>query len=246
MTEKRRRLDTELVSRGLLTSREKAQAFIIAGHVLVNDSPATKAGMAIDDDDVIRLRNVPDHYVSRSAHKLLHALDHFSFNPIGLTCLDVGSSTGGFTQVLLERGATKVYAVDVGTQQLDFSLRSDPRIILRENTHVKNLMPSDFGEALRLVTIDVSFISLRQVLPLVHKLMPEGGHCISLFKPQFEVGAVNLKKGIVKDVRLSEKNMEALISEMQSQGLVALGVTPSALLGSKGNQEYLILWQNGR
>lgn len=243
MSAKRRRLDTELVARGLLTSREKAQAFIIAGHVLVNDAPATKAGMAIDDEDQIRLRNIPDHYVSRSAHKLIHALDHFQVNPSGFVCLDVGSSTGGFTQVLLERGAAKVYAVDVGTQQLDFSLRSDPRIVLRENTHVKNLSVSDFSEPLQLVTIDVSFISLRHVLPLVQKLMPQNSQCVSLFKPQFEVGAANLKKGIVKDTRLSERNMAELLEEMKSQGLVALGTTASTLLGSKGNQEYLILWQ---
>jgi 23S rRNA (cytidine1920-2'-O)/16S rRNA (cytidine1409-2'-O)-methyltransferase len=243
MIPKRRRLDTELVARGLIHSREKAQALIIAGHVLVNDTPASKPGHAIQESDLIRLRNVPDQYVARSAHKLIHALDHFQLSPQDSVCLDVGSSTGGFTQVLLERGAKKVYAVDVGTQQLDFRLRSDPRIFLRENTHVKDLKITDFPEPLALVTIDVSFISLRLVLPLVKDLMPDQGLCISLFKPQFEVGAAHLKKGIVKDTRLSLQNLEALVIEMKSQNLVALGSTPSSVLGSKGNQEYLILWQ---
>lgn len=235
-----RRLDLELVARGLAPTRARAQALILAGKVLVDGRPVTKAGTAVGPEAAIRLV-VPDHpYVSRGALKLAAALDAFGIDPSGLDCLDVGASTGGFTQLLLERGARRVIALDVGRNQLDWKLRSDPRVTVMEGVNARTLAPGDLPFPVRLATFDVSFISLRLVVPPVLPWIESGGTVVCLVKPQFEAGREQVGKGgIVRDEAARRAAIDGTVAALEALGLERIGLVPSPIRGQKGNLEEL-------
>ena len=219
------RLDTLLVERGLVATRERARALILAGQVRVNGQPATKAGHAVQPDDEVTL-DTPDHpYVGRGGVKLAHALDVFGIAPAGRMALDIGASTGGFTDVLLQRGATKVVAVDVGHGQLDWKLRSDPRVVVMERQNARTLTPQQLPEDARrfdLITIDVSFISLRQILPVLPPLLQPGGDVVALVKPQFEAGREEVGKGgIVRDEGVHKRVVDEVTAAAAGPGPAA-------------------------
>lgn len=239
----KQRLDQLLVDRGLVPSRERARALILAGDVLVGGHPVTKAGTAVDEAADIRLR-APDHpWVSRGGIKLAHALDTFSITVDGASTLDIGASTGGFTDVMLQRGATHVVALDVGHNQLDWKIRSDPRVSVIEGANARHLAPADLPEAFRrfdLITIDVSFISLRHILPVVPPLLRPDGHLVALIKPQFEAGREDVGKGgIIRDEAVRQRVIDEVTAAAKSCGLDRLGLIPSPITGSEGNTEYL-------
>lgn len=238
------RLDQLLVARGLVASRERARALILAGDVLVEGHPQTKAGTAIAPDAEIRLR-VPDHpYVSRGGLKLAHALDHFHLDPTGRRALDIGASTGGFTDVLLQRGAAHVVALDVGHNQLDWKIRSDPRVTVIEGVNARQLRPDQFEVSLLpfdIVTIDVSFISLSHILPNVPALLSPAGSVVALVKPQFEAGRDEVGKGgIVRDEAVHARVIEDVAGVAAQVGLVRRGLEPSPIAGAEGNREFLM------
>jgi 23S rRNA (cytidine1920-2'-O)/16S rRNA (cytidine1409-2'-O)-methyltransferase len=236
---KKNRIDRLLVERGLFDSRAKAQAAIAAGQVTANAEPVRKASEEIAVDAA--LSATPAHpYVSRGGVKLAAALDHFGFNPKGRVCLDVGASTGGFTQVLLERGATRVYAVDVGRAQLHESLRGRPEVVSFEETDIRACTPARFRETPNFVTIDVSFISLKLVLPLALKLVAHRTQVIALIKPQFEVGPAKAKKGIVRDAALHAAVCDDISAFVTELGWRVVGIIPSPIAGGDGNAEFLL------
>jgi 23S rRNA (cytidine1920-2'-O)/16S rRNA (cytidine1409-2'-O)-methyltransferase len=235
----RQRADRLLVARGLFESRAKAQAAIDAGQVFANDVIVRKPSEEIASDAV--LRATPAHpYVSRGGVKLAAALDHFGFDPRGRVCLDIGASTGGFTQVLLERGARKVYAVDVGRAQLHETLRARPEVVVLEETDIRNVSPARFEEAPDLVTIDVSFISLKLVLPVALTLTKTPARLVALIKPQFEAGRAALKKGVVRDVAVHVAVCDDIAAFVASLGWRVIGVIPSPIAGGDGNAEFLL------
>ena len=238
------RLDLLLVERGLVATRERARAMILAGEVRVAGQPATKAGMAVPHDAEVALRS-PDHpYVGRGGLKLAHALDTFRIPVAGRTALDIGASTGGFTDVLLQRGATRVVALDVGHGQLDWRIRSDPRVIVMERINARTLAPDDLPAGTRrfdLVTIDVSFISLRHILPVVPPLVGPGADIIALVKPQFEAGRDEVGKGgIVRDETVQARVVEDVTAAANTLGLTRVGLVASPITGMEGNQEFLL------
>ncbi len=240
---KKERLDLKLVALGLVSSRTRAQAMIMSGHVLVNDVPETKAGTLVAEDVQIRLRHEEDPYVSRAAYKLLSALDGFSIDPKDKMALDIGASTGGFTQVLLERGVQKVIALDVGTNQLHWKIRSDPRVVVLEKTNARNLTPDQLPYAPSLVVVDVSFIGLNVIFPAIVKVMSPSGMIITLIKPQFEVGRESVGKGgIVTDPIAVENAITRVTQSAEEFGLKRLGLIQSPIKGTDGNQEYLAAW----
>jgi len=242
---KRERLDKLLVERGLVASREEGRGRILAGEVFVNDRPIAKAGTLIDAAAEIRVKGALP-YVSRGGVKLARALQEFSIEVSGKIVLDVGASTGGFTDCLLASGARQVFAVDVGYGQLDWKLRSDPRILVLERTNIRHLQLADLPSPADLATIDVSFISLRLVLPQVTRLLVPDGEIVALIKPQFEVGKGKVGKGGV--VRSAEDHAR-VISEIKDAasalGLKSQGITESPLLGPKGNKEFFIYLNRG-
>ncbi len=247
MSEKRkktpkRRLDLLLVERGLVQSRERAKAMVLAGRVVVDEHAVTKAGMPVAEDAIIRLKGEDCPFVSRGGLKLSGTLDHFSVNPEGYVCLDVGASTGGFTDCLLQRGAKRIYALDVGTNQLAWKLRKDERVVVWENTHVKELKRENIPESLvDLIVIDASFISLRLVLPPLLPFLKEGSRLLALVKPQFEVGRENVGKGgVVREERLREEAVQVIVSLLESEGIPVAGSHPAPIKGPKGNQEIFI------
>jgi 23S rRNA (cytidine1920-2'-O)/16S rRNA (cytidine1409-2'-O)-methyltransferase len=238
------RLDQLLVEHGLVPSRERARALILAGDVLVGGHPVTKAGTAVDVTAAITLRR-PDHpWVSRGGIKLAHALDTFGIDPRGAQALDVGASTGGFTDVLLQRGATRVLALDVGHNQLDWKIRSDPRVAVIEGANARHLTPDQLpadARAFDIITIDVSFISLAHILPVVPGLLTGTGHVIALVKPQFEAGREEVGKGgIVRDEAVHTRVVEAVIAAARGAGLHDAGLIPSPITGAEGNREFLL------
>jgi len=237
---KGRRLDLELVERGLAPSRARAQGLILAGKVLVDGVRVTKAGTPVPPGAPIRLLE-PDHpYVSRGALKLRAALDAFGIDPAGLDCLDVGASTGGFTELLLERGARRVIALDVGRNQLAWRLRNDPRVTVMEGVNARTLGPDDLPFSVQLATVDVSFISLRLVVPPVLAHVEAGGWLICLVKPQFEAGREQVGKGgIVRDEAVRRRVVESTVAALEALGLERIGVVPSPIRGQKGNLEAL-------
>jgi 23S rRNA (cytidine1920-2'-O)/16S rRNA (cytidine1409-2'-O)-methyltransferase len=236
---KKDRIDRLLVERGLFDSRAKAQAAIAAGLVTANAAPVRKASEEIAVDAA--LSATPAHpYVSRGGIKLAAALDHFGFDPKGRVCLDIGASTGGFTQVLLERGAKRVYAVDVGRGQLHESLRGRPEVVSYEETDIRTCSPARFRATPNLVTIDVSFISLKLVLPAALKLVAHRTQVVALIKPQFEVGPTLVKKGIVRDAVLQTAVCEDISAFVTSLGWRVLGIIPSPITGGDGNAEFLL------
>ena len=238
------RLDLELVRLRLAPTRERARALILAGQVLVNGRPARTAGDGVAEGDTITLA-VPDHpYVGRGGLKLAHALDAFAIDVAGFRALDIGASTGGFTDVLLQRGASSVVALDVGHGQLDWKLRNDPRVMVRERVNARHLVPSDLPEGHRtfdIVTIDVSFISLRYILPVVPPLLRPGAHVIALVKPQFEAGRSEVGAGgIVRDAAVHERVVSEITAAADTVGLERAGLADSPIEGAEGNREFLL------
>jgi 23S rRNA (cytidine1920-2'-O)/16S rRNA (cytidine1409-2'-O)-methyltransferase len=235
----RQRADRLLVERGLFDSRTKAQAAIAAGLVTANAAPVRKASEEIAVDAA--LSATPAHpYVSRGGVKLAAALDHFKFDPQGRICLDVGASTGGFTQVLLERGAKRVYAVDVGHGQLHESLRGRPEIVSLEQTDIRTLSAAQLNEPPDLVTVDVSFISLKLALPPALALAKPPAQLIALIKPQFEAGRAQAKKGIVRDPAVHAAVCDDISAFVASLGWRVLGIISSPITGGDGNAEFLL------
>ena len=235
----KQRLDVLLVARGLAPSREKAQAMIMAGEVTVNAQKAMKPGQTVEPEATLGIAETP-RYVSRGGFKLEAALDAFRIDPHGWTCLDVGSSTGGFTDCLLQRGAARVYAFDSGTNQMDWRLRKDPRVVLRENFNARYLTPGDTGELVDLAVCDVSFISVTLILPAVAPLLKSSGQMVILVKPQFEVGKGLVGKGgVVRDPALRGEACLRVGAAVHALGF-ATEIIPCPVLGSEGNQEFLL------
>jgi 23S rRNA (cytidine1920-2'-O)/16S rRNA (cytidine1409-2'-O)-methyltransferase len=234
------RLDQLVVERGLAPSRERARALILAGQVLVGGQPATKAGTSVDAAAAIALVT-PDHpYVGRGGLKLAHALDAFGVPVEGRECLDIGASTGGFTDVLLQRGAARVVALDVGHGQIDWKLRNDPRVVVVEGFNARHLKPADLPAPVDLVVIDVSFISLAQILPAVPALLTPGADVIALVKPQFEAGRGEVRKGVIKDAAIHARVLDEVAAAAAGVGLTPAASTPSPITGQKGNVEFFL------
>ena len=235
------RLDLLLVARGLAPTREKAQALILAGLVEVDGRPGVKAGEGVAEDAAIEVAGPPHPYVSRGGVKLAAALDHFAIDPSGRVCLDVGASTGGFTDCLLQRGAARVYAVDVGHGQLDAKLRADPRVVVREKVNARALSAAQVPESVAIAVADVSFISLRLILPALVPLVERGGVVIVLVKPQFEAGRAEVPRGGVVRSEATRRRVVAEIEEAgRNLGLTVLGALPSPIQGARGNAEFLL------
>lgn len=238
---KKERIDKILVDKGIAISRERAKAMIMEGNILVNGAPVTKSGAMIDKDADIVLRGKDIPYVSRGGLKLKAALEHFNINLEGLVAMDIGSSTGGFTDCLLQRGAKKVYCIDVGYGQLAWSLRNDPRVILLERTNIRHLGKESIPDAVDFVTIDVSFISLEKVIPKAMEFMTENGTILALVKPQFEVGKGEVGKGgIVRDEEKRLLSVKSVREFAENAGLRTEGVFESPVAGQKGNREYFL------
>jgi len=233
------RADRLLVERGLFESRAKAQAAIAAGLVIAGDRPVRKASEELAAD-VTLLAQSEHPYVSRGGVKLAAALDCFGFDPRGRCCLDVGASTGGFTQVLLERGAARVYAVDVGSGQLHASLRAEPRVVSLEQTDIRAVSPALLPQTPDFITLDVSFISLKLVLPPALKLVRSPADMVALIKPQFEAGRAQLKKGIVRDAGVQAAVCDDIAAALADLGWTVTGLLPSPIVGGDGNREFLI------
>jgi len=240
----RERIDKLLVDRGLTDSRTKAQALVMAGAVLVDEQLVRKPSELFDHDAKIRIKDeATSRYVGRGGIKLEAALREFKLDVQGLLCIDVGASTGGFTDCLLQNGARRVVAVDVGHNQLDWKIRIDPRVEVREGVNARYLKPSDFDEQFDLATIDVSFISLTKVLPAIRPLLTETGRIVALIKPQFEVGKGEIGKGgIVKDPAQHQRVVQEISAAAESVGLQTTGVIDSPIKGADGNVEFLALY----
>ena len=235
------RADQLLVARELAESRTKAQALIMAGAVFSADRKIAKAGDLLADDAPLEVKGRDHPWVSRGGVKLDHGLTHFGFDVSGAVALDVGSSTGGFTDVLLSRGAAKVYAIDVGTNQLAWKLRQDPRVIVHEQTNARNLDSAIVPEAVDIVVCDASFISLSKVLPAALGLAKPGGKLVALVKPQFEAGREEVGKGgVVRDPEVHERVCADAAEWVSSQGWTFVGVAESPITGPEGNKEFLL------
>ncbi|MBI1750583.1 MAG: TlyA family RNA methyltransferase [Acidobacteria bacterium] len=234
------RLDVLLVERGLVESRQKAQALILAGQVLVNGQKTAKAGALVADDAAVEISGEKLKYASRGGLKLEGALEDFGVSVSGKICLDAGASTGGFTDCLLQRGAAKVFAVDVSTDQLDWKLRQDARVVPVE-CNARFLQPEDIGEAVDVVTVDVSFISVTKVLPALVAVARPGANFLILVKPQFELERKDVRRGgIVRDPMLHQRAIERVQVAAGLTELTVLGSKPSRLTGAEGNQEYFL------
>lgn len=237
----KKRLDVLLVERGLATSREKAKAMIMAGEVLVDNEREDKAGSMFPEEVEIVLKGKPLPYVSRGGLKLEKAMKNFDLTLDGKVCMDVGASTGGFTDCMLQNGAVKVYSVDVGHGQLDWKLRNDPRVVCMERTNIRYVVPEDIEERPSFVSIDVSFISLTKVLLPVRNLMEENGEIAALIKPQFEAGREKVgKKGVVRDPAVHKEVIEMVISYAKSISFGVRHLEFSPIKGPEGNIEYLV------
>jgi 23S rRNA (cytidine1920-2'-O)/16S rRNA (cytidine1409-2'-O)-methyltransferase len=237
------RLDQALVSRGLCESREKAQRSILAGAVRINGHPAKKASDKVTDSDVLELTHA-EKFVSRGGFKLEHGLNHFALDLTGLIAIDLGASTGGFTDCLLQRGAAKVFAVDVGKGQLAWKLRQDPRVVVMEQRNARELSAKDFPAPADLVVIDCSFISLRKILPAAVAIIRPGGKIVALVKPQFEAGKAEADRGagVITDPAIHERVLRELREFVSAQpGWNWRGQVESPLLGPAGNKEFLVL-----
>lgn len=235
------RLDILLVERGIVESREKAKRLLMAGSVLVNDLVVDKADHKTFAEDKVTLKQ-PEKFVSRGGYKLEAALDAFDLSVEGLVCVDLGASTGGFTDCLLQRGAQKVYAIDVGFGQLCWKLQNDPRVESREKVNARSLLPGQFAQQLGFACIDVSFISLRKILPVAFGLLQKGTSGVALIKPQFEAGKqiMDKCKGVLKDHTLQEQIAQDMEQFARDIGFDSLGYIDSPLFGADGNREFLI------
>lgn len=233
------RLDLALVERGLVETRSRAQALIMARRVLVNDQYVDKPGTAVHADDTLRVEEREHPWVGRGGMKLAHALAHFQIDVAGKACADIGASTGGFTHVLLHNGARKVYAIDVGYGQLDATLRNDPRVESREKVNARFLTAADFAEPIEFACVDVSFISLKIILPAVATFLH--GPLVALIKPQFEVGKGEVGKGgIVRDEEKRQAAVDGVVAFARDAGFEVRGLTESPVTGAEGNVEYLL------
>lgn len=237
----RDRLDTRLTALGLASSREKAQRLILAGQVRVNDQVAAKPSDRVDESARIEVA-APEKFVSRGGHKLEAALAAFQLSCQDLVCADIGASTGGFTDCLIQHGAARVHAIDVGQGQLDWKLRNDPRVIVHDGINARSVSQADIGEPVDLVTVDVSFISLKLVLPAAVTLLKPGGRIVALIKPQFEAGREHVKKGgVVRDEQIHQSvQREIAAFAADTLRLRVLGLVESPLRGPAGNREFLI------
>ena len=235
------RLDVRMVRLGLAPSREKARAIIMAGEVLVDGQREDKPGSMFPDTVNVTVRSNPIPYVSRGGLKLEKAVKNFALSLKGRVCMDVGSSTGGFTDCMLQNGASKVYSVDVGHGQLDWKLRNDERVVCMERTNIRYVTPEDIGEAPSFVSIDVSFISLSKVLPVVRTLLEDGGEAVCLIKPQFEAGREKVgKKGVVRDPEVHREVIRRVSGFAAAEGFSLLHLDFSPVKGPEGNIEYLL------
>ncbi|HXI31963.1 MAG TPA: TlyA family RNA methyltransferase [Vicinamibacterales bacterium] len=246
MAAAKQRLDTVLVDRGLAPSRERARALILAGQVTVDGQVVAKAGAPVTDAARVALAT-PDHpYVGRGGLKLAGALDAFAIDPAGRRALDVGASTGGFTDVLLQRGAAGVIALDVGRGQLDWRLRTDPRVIVREGVNARALTTDDVPHRVSLVTIDVSFISLKHILPALPPFLDPGADVVALVKPQFEAGRNEVgRHGIVSDPAVHERVIAQVTGYAAAAALARVAMAPSPITGATGNQEFFLHLRGG-
>lgn len=239
------RVDVLLVEKGLCESREQAKRLILAGEVRIGDRVIDKPGQKLAEDSALEVREKPK-FVGRGGIKLEGALEAFGIDPTGWVCIDVGASTGGFTDCLLQHGAAKVHAVDVGTNQLVWKLRNDPRVVVKEQFNARHMVPEDLGEKVRLAVMDLSFISLTKVLPAVFSVLDDEGSVVCLIKPQFELGREDISKGgIVRDPALHERAVEKIrrfvVEECRREWR---GVIASPITGTDGNQEFLA-WIGG-
>lgn len=243
----KKRLDMVLVERGLAETRTKARALIMAGGVYVDGVKTDKAGALVKEGSGVAVRDTSLKYVSRGGLKLEAALKEFGIDPTGETAVDIGASTGGFTDCLLRSGAAKVYAIDVGYGQLDWKLRQDPRVVVREKLNARYIKPEDTGEPADIVVIDVSFISLTMIIPPALALLRPGGVLLALIKPQFEVGKGEVGKGgIVRDEAKHREVVDKITEFVKSLGIGVLGVIPSPIEGAEGNKEFLLAAVKGR
>ena len=246
---KRERVDRLLVERGLAPTRTRAQALVMAGRVLAGERRVEKASETFPPDAPLRVRGGDDpaaRYVGRGGLKLEKALEEFRLDPTGFVCLDVGASTGGFTDCLLQHGARRVVALDVGHNQIDWRLRTDSRVEVREGVNARHLRAEEFDERFDLATMDVSFISATKVLPAIVPLLKEGGRVVVLIKPQFEVGKGEVGKGgIVRDPAQHARVVEEVGAAALALGLTPVGVTDSPITGADGNREFLALYERG-
>ncbi|HKJ13568.1 MAG: TlyA family RNA methyltransferase [Desulfobulbaceae bacterium] len=234
------RLDKLLLEKNLAPSRQKAQAMIAAGQVMVNNRLADKSGTLVEDSVTIAVKQ-SCRYVSRGGYKLEAGLEYFRIKPEGLVCLDIGASTGGFSDCLLKNGAAKIYAVDVGYGQLAWELRQDPRLVVMERTNARYLTAENFADLIDLAVIDASFISLKLLIPPLLPLFRKQVSILALIKPQFEVGRGKVgKRGVVLDPALHQEVIDEIVAFCKTLGLQSHGVTPSPILGPKGNKEFLI------
>jgi 23S rRNA (cytidine1920-2'-O)/16S rRNA (cytidine1409-2'-O)-methyltransferase len=234
------RLDQLVLDKGLAPSRERAKAVVLAGLVSVNGVVVSKAGTLVDPAADVALQ-APDHpYVGRGGLKLAHALDTFGIAVAGREALDIGASTGGFTDVLLQRGAARVVALDVGHGQLDWRLRNDARVVVIEHFNARHLTLTDLPGPVDVAVIDVSFISLRQILPAVATVLRDGADVVALVKPQFEAGRDEVRKGIIRDPAVHDRVLAEVTAAGAEVGLTRVGSTPSPITGQKGNVEFLL------
>ncbi|RMG04248.1 MAG: TlyA family RNA methyltransferase [Nitrospirae bacterium] len=236
------RIDKLLVKRGLCRSRERASALIMEGKVLVDGIPVKKSGMQVDVSAEIRLRGEDIPYVSRGGLKIDAALKHFRIDLEGKVALDVGASTGGFTDCMLQRGASKVYALDVGYGQIAWKLRNDPRVVVIERTNIRHMPEGTIPEKVDFVTIDVSFISILKVIPHLEGLVKPGGMILSLIKPQFEAGKGEVDKGgVIRDAEKRKRIVSTVLEKLKESGYIVSEPFESPVAGQKGNVEYFVL-----
>jgi 23S rRNA (cytidine1920-2'-O)/16S rRNA (cytidine1409-2'-O)-methyltransferase len=239
----KRRIDVALVEEGFAQSRERAKALILAGKVLVDDQPVTKAGAEIPATGKIRVKGEDHPYVSRGALKLVHALKTFGIQVSGKIAADIGASTGGFTEVLLQEGAQRVYAIDVGHNQLDWKIRQNPQVVVLEKTNARFLTKDSLPEPVDLIVVDVSFISLEKIAPALLEVSRPGAQWITLIKPQFEVGPEKVGKGgIVLEEEYRREAVDDVTRALESLGAKRLGLIDSPITGAQGNQEFLAHW----
>lgn len=241
MSEKKERLDVLLVEKGIITSREKAKASIMAGEIFVDGQRVDKAGekVKVTSEIVFKGHKIP--YVSRGGLKLEKAMKEFGLKLNDKVCMDIGASTGGFTDCMLQNGAKKVFAVDVGYGQFAWKLRTDERVVCMERTNIRYVTPEDIGESLDFASIDVSFISLKKIMPATLSLLKDNGEVVALIKPQFEAGREKVgKKGVVRDIAVHKEVVGGIVDFLLSQDLVVLNLSYSPIKGPEGNIEYLV------
>ena len=242
----KKRLDLLLVEKGICESRERAKALIMAGQVFVDGQKCDKAGENIDETKTPEIRGETLKYVSRGGLKLEKALAEFPIDLTDKVCMDIGASTGGFTDCMLQNGAKKVFAVDVGYGQFSWKLRNDTRVVNMERTNIRYVTPENIGEAIEFASIDVSFISLRLVLPVLFELLKDNGEAVALIKPQFEAGREQVgKKGVVRDIKVHYAVIENVLNFAQNAGFAVLGLSYSPIKGPEGNIEYLAYLKKG-